>query len=82
MASPRTSCTSSQWTWLNGSPAINLRRTHNLDAPNGSSGSNSDDTLILEPLGSEPATRPEDRPDRIQAWIHDQVVAADRRGRS
>ncbi len=54
---------------------IKLRRTHNLDAPKGVNGRNSDNTLIRKYLGWEPPTTLRDGMEKTYAWIHDEYMA-------
>jgi nucleoside-diphosphate-sugar epimerase len=53
---------------------VKLHRTHNLKAPRGVMGRNSDNTLIKKLLGWEPSTRLEDGMDKTYGWIYDQMV--------
>ena len=57
---------------------ITVTRRHDLTAPLGVRGRNSDNTMILERLGWEPSTRLQDGLAETYRWIHDQVVAANR----
>ncbi len=54
---------------------IKLQRTHNLDAPKGVNGRNSDNTLIRKYLGLEPPTKLRDGMEKTYAWIHDEYMA-------
>ena len=54
---------------------IKLKRTHNLDAPKGVNGRNSDNTKIKRYLGWAPTTRLHDGMQETYAWIYDQYVA-------
>ena len=54
---------------------IKLQRTHNLDAPKGVNGRNSDNTLIRKYLGWEPPTTLRDGMEKTYAWIHDEYMA-------
>jgi GDP-D-mannose 3', 5'-epimerase len=53
---------------------ISLDRRYDLSAPQGVRGRNSDNTMILERLGWEPATRLEDGMAATYAWIHEQMA--------
>ncbi|MGA2221957.1 MAG: NAD-dependent epimerase/dehydratase family protein [Verrucomicrobiia bacterium] len=53
---------------------VKLHRTHNLKAPRGVMGRNSDNTLIKKLLGWEPSTRLEDGMEKTYGWIYDQMV--------
>ncbi len=55
---------------------IEVKRTHDLTAPQGVRGRNSDNTLILDQLGWEPSTSLRDGLAVTYAWIHDQVAAS------
>ena len=55
---------------------ITVERRHNLDAPQGVRGRNSDNTLIQELLGWEPSITLRDGLEKTYAWIYDQVKAA------
>jgi len=50
-----------------------IERTHNLDAPQGVRGRNSDNTLLREKLGWEPQISLEDGLARTYRWIHEQL---------
>ncbi len=54
---------------------IKLNRHHNLDAPKGVNGRNSDNTLIKQYLGWAPDTRLRDGMEKTYAWIHDEYMA-------
>ena len=54
---------------------IKLNRQHNLDAPKGVNGRNSDNTLIKQYLGWAPDTRLRDGMEKTYAWIHDEYMA-------
>jgi nucleoside-diphosphate-sugar epimerase len=54
---------------------IKLHRTHNLKAPKGVNGRNSDNTLIQRLLGWAPSIRLRDGMEKTYAWIYDQYVA-------
>ena len=57
---------------------VELRRRHDLTAPRGVRGRNSDNTRILELLDWEPSTSLEAGLEKTYAWIYDQVVARGR----
>ena len=54
---------------------IEVTRRHDLRAPQGVRGRNSDNTLILDTLGWEPATSLRDGLEKTYAWIYDCVRA-------
>ena len=54
---------------------ITLKRNHNLDAPQGVRGRNSDNTLILEKMGWEPSTTLREGMEKTYRWIWDQMEA-------
>lgn len=54
---------------------IKLERTHNLDAPKGVNGRNSDNTMIMDKLGWAPSIRLRDGMERTYRWIHDEYMA-------
>jgi nucleoside-diphosphate-sugar epimerase len=54
--------------------AVKLKRRHNLSAPKGVNGRNSDNTLIRKVFNWEPSTRLRDGLERTYAWIHDQMA--------
>ena len=54
---------------------IKLKRTHDLSAPKGVNGRNSDNTLIKRVFGWEPSIRLRDGLEKTYAWIHDEMVA-------
>lgn len=54
---------------------ITVERNHDLTAPQGVRGRNSDNTLILEKLGWEPSTSLRDGLEVTYGWIHEQVKA-------
>jgi GDP-D-mannose 3', 5'-epimerase len=56
---------------------ITVERRHDLSAPQGVRGRNSDNTLILEELGWEPSIRLQDGLERTYRWIYDQVAAVE-----
>jgi nucleoside-diphosphate-sugar epimerase len=53
---------------------VRLRREHDLSAPQGVRGRNSDNTLILDTYGWEPTISLRDGLEQTYAWIYDQVV--------
>jgi nucleoside-diphosphate-sugar epimerase len=53
---------------------VKLQRRHNLDAPKGVNGRNSDNTLIQKVFGWEPSTRLRDGLEKTYAWIYDQMA--------
>ncbi|MEM9562769.1 MAG: NAD-dependent epimerase/dehydratase family protein [Actinomycetota bacterium] len=55
---------------------IEVKRTHDLTAPQGVRGRNSDNALILDQLGWEPSTSLRDGLAVTYAWVHDQVAAS------
>jgi nucleoside-diphosphate-sugar epimerase len=59
---------------------ISLRRTHDLDAPLGVRGRNSDNTMIQERLGWQPSIPLEDGMERTYRWIYDEVTRSRRLG--
>ncbi len=52
-----------------------LRRRHNLAAPKGVNGRNSDNTLINKMLGWEPSIRLRDGMERTYRWIYDEIAS-------
>jgi GDP-D-mannose 3',5'-epimerase len=54
---------------------IKLERTHNLDAPKGVNGRNSDNTMIMDELGWAPSIKLRDGMERTYRWIHDEYMA-------
>ena len=54
---------------------LELRRSYNLDAPQGVRGRNSDNTLVKERLGWEPEITLEDGLEKTYAWMHDEMAA-------
>lgn len=58
---------------------VKLERRYNLSEPQGVRGRNSDNTLIRELLGWEPATPLETGLEQTYRWIYDDMVAHDRR---
>ncbi len=57
---------------------VSVERHHNLDAPQGVRGRNSDNTLILEKLGWEPEVDLKTGLAKTYAWIEEQVEKAAR----
>jgi len=55
---------------------ITVERTHDLSAPQGVRGRNSDNDMINEKLGWEPSTSLRDGLEITYAWVYDQVKAA------
>lgn len=58
---------------VEGIAGIRCRRSHDLSAPQGVRGRNSDNSQILETYGWEPSTTLLDGLERTYAWVHDQV---------
>jgi nucleoside-diphosphate-sugar epimerase len=58
---------------------ITVKRNHNLDAPKGVRGRNSDNTLIKEIYNWEPSISLADGLERTYRWIFDQLSSAERR---
>jgi len=54
---------------------IEVERVHDLSAPQGVRGRNSDNTMILDRLGWEPSITLREGLEATYAWIFDQVVA-------
>jgi nucleoside-diphosphate-sugar epimerase len=54
---------------------VQFRRKHDLHAPKGVNGRNSDNRRIRECLGWEPGIRLKDGLERTYAWIHDEYAA-------
>jgi GDP-D-mannose 3',5'-epimerase len=63
---------------VEGIAGVKLERKYNLSAPQGVRGRNSDNTLILEQLGWEPAISLEDGLEKTYHWIHDQMTSGAR----
>ena len=59
-----------------------LKRTHNLKAPKGVNGRNSDNTRIQRLLGWAPSIRLRDGMEKTYAWIYDEYVAKHGAGRT
>ena len=57
---------------------VEVKRDHNLDAPQGVRGRNSDNTLILEKLGWEPEVDLRTGLAKTYAWIEEQMERAER----
>jgi GDP-D-mannose 3', 5'-epimerase len=55
---------------------ITVTRRHDLSAPQGVRGRNSDNTLIQRDLGWEPSIRLQDGLERTYRWIHDELTVA------
>jgi GDP-D-mannose 3', 5'-epimerase len=55
---------------------ITVERRHDLTAPQGVRGRNSDNTLIRKELGWEPSIRLQDGLERTYRWIYDQLALA------
>src|SRR5207245_3833327 len=53
---------------------LKLKRRHNLSAPKGVNGRNSDNTLIRKIFGWEPSTKLRDGLERTYRWIYDQMT--------
>ncbi len=64
---------------VEGIAGITLRRRHNLDAPQGVRGRNSDNTLIGKLLGWTPSVPLEEGLEKTYRWIYDQMTGAARR---
>jgi GDP-D-mannose 3',5'-epimerase len=63
---------------VEGIAGVTLERKHNLSAPQGVRGRNSDNTLILEQLGWEPSISLEDGLEKTYQWIHEQMTSGAR----
>jgi GDP-D-mannose 3',5'-epimerase len=57
---------------------VKLERRHDLGAPQGVRGRNSDNTLILQMLGWEPSTTLEAGMEKTYHWIYEQMVSGQR----
>src|SRR5436190_457305 len=55
---------------------VKLKRTYNLHAPKGVNGRNSDNTLIQQVFGWQPATRLRDGMEKTYRWIYDEMSHA------
>src|ERR1700730_1991274 len=53
---------------------VKLKRRHNLSAPKGVNGRNSDNTLIQKVFGWEPSTKLRDGLERTYHWIYEQMA--------
>jgi GDP-D-mannose 3',5'-epimerase len=53
---------------------VRLKRTYNLDAPQGVRGRNSDNSLISALFGWEPSISLEDGLEETYGWVYDQVI--------
>ena len=60
---------------VEGIAGLKLRRSYNLDAPQGVRGRNSDNTLVKERLGWEPEITLEDGLEKTYAWMYDEMAA-------
>ena len=60
---------------VEGIAGLKLRRSYNLDAPQGVRGRNSDNTLIKERLAWEPEITLEDGLEKTYAWMYDEMEA-------
>ena len=58
---------------VEGIAGIKLKRSHDLKAPKGVNGRNSDNTLIKKYLGWEPSIRLRDGIEKTYRWIYDQI---------
>ena len=56
---------------------ITVERNHDLTAPQGVRGRNSDNTMILDRLGWEPSISLREGLERTYGWIHDQIATTD-----
>ncbi|HZS30778.1 MAG TPA: NAD-dependent epimerase/dehydratase family protein [Gaiellaceae bacterium] len=63
---------------VEGIAGVKLERRHNLDAPQGVRGRNSDNTLIRETLGWEPAVTLEAGLEKTYSWIYEQMTSGAR----
>jgi len=54
---------------------VKLKRTYNLNAPQGVTGRNSENTLIRKMLGWEPKIPLRDGLEKTYAWIYDQIAS-------
>ncbi|MDP9435291.1 MAG: NAD-dependent epimerase/dehydratase family protein [Actinomycetota bacterium] len=57
---------------------VTLERRHDLTAPQGVRGRNSDNTLMLETYGWEPSISLRDGLERTYAWIYDELTSPER----
>ncbi len=60
---------------VEGIAGVNLKRVHQLDAPQGVRGRNSDNTMIRRLLGWEPSVKLEEGLEETYRWIYDQMTA-------
>ncbi len=60
---------------VEGIAGVNLKRVHQLDAPQGVRGRNSDNTMICRLLGWEPSVKLEEGLEETYRWIYDQMTA-------
>ena len=54
---------------------VKLKRHYNLNAPKGVNGRNSDNTLIQQVFGWQPATRLRDGMEKTYRWIYDEMTS-------
>ena len=54
---------------------VTLKRNYNLNAPKGVNGRNSDNTLIQQVFGWQPATRLRDGMEKTYRWIYDEITS-------
>ena len=59
---------------IEGIGGVTLKRTHDLDAPQGVAGRNSDNTMIQQILNWEPSTSLQDGLKKTYAWIEQQYT--------
>ncbi|MGD0084933.1 MAG: NAD-dependent epimerase/dehydratase family protein [Acidimicrobiales bacterium] len=59
---------------VEGIAGVKLKRTHNLAAPQGVRGRNSDNTRLREALGWEPEITLEEGLEKTYRWIYDELV--------
>jgi GDP-D-mannose 3',5'-epimerase len=60
---------------VEGIAGLKLRRSYNVDAPQGVRGRNSDNTLVKERLGWEPEITLEEGLEKTYAWMYDEMAA-------
>jgi nucleoside-diphosphate-sugar epimerase len=58
---------------LEGIAGVKVKRSHNLDAPQGVRGRNSDNTLFRQTYGWEPSISLKDGLEKTYTWIYDQL---------
>jgi nucleoside-diphosphate-sugar epimerase len=58
---------------IQGIAGIEVKRNHDLSAPQGVRGRNSDNTMIQQELGWEPSISLQDGLEKTYAWIYDQL---------